>query len=699
MMMMLTLFWILAVPAINAQASVYHNRVIHVHNNGNDNESCLIGLEMRQRKPDRHQYCKTMGFVADKLRNSGSRNVTIILETPISVKKAITFYNHEYLIIQGKGDSTYLNCNCNKPNSIGISFICITNLKLKGFNIMKCCGVMNNYSASVLIKNCSNITIENSQIYNNDYSNGLILLNPSGEVNIRKSKFSGNIPRSSNDISIIGAGLHIEFTQYRSTHAIVTVVISHCDFFDNVLRGQKGNHDDPLPLDVVKKRKWKRQNNGGGMAIALLNGAHSTNISIFDSNFVNNRAWWGGGLCIYVQKGAYKNTVFVSNATFTKNFASWGGGGIQVTLGQLDKKSQNHIYIEGVTFEMNCATFGGGTSVNALLLSYAPKPGEILAFVNCTWYRNAAHYSPAVDLSLYKFDLLRQGYSPSPLFKDIKIQSNYNISKYVDGKNHVIQGAFAITRFTAYFQGNIQFKDNRYTALYLISGRAVFANCSVLFYRNLGIRGGAIAIRSFSALVVNGYSHFTFINNNATRVGGGVYYAPIDQRECFSGQTCFLEYGGKENNVSRRNISFIFSGNKAPLGGTSIYSESIYSCYYAYFEDIGAKISNLTRFFDLIGNFHFDAELHNFNSTATPLTTAPRKMIFNHVSPLKTPPGKSLYFPIVMHDEFNTTIYTEVGLRVAEDSKQVSLDNHFTTNNKTHILGPPDQNVTLMQHR
>ena len=130
MMMMLTLFWILAVPAINAQASVYHNRVIHVHNNGIDNESCLIGQEMRQRKPDHHQYCKTMGFVADKLRNSGSRNVTVILETPISVKKAITFYNHEHLIIQGKGDSTYLSCNCNKPNSIGISFICI---KVKRF--------------------------------------------------------------------------------------------------------------------------------------------------------------------------------------------------------------------------------------------------------------------------------------------------------------------------------------------------------------------------------------------------------------------------------------------------------------------------------------------------------------------------------------------------------------------------------------
>ena len=693
--MMLTLLWILAVPAINllsAQATVYHNRVIHVHKKGNDSENCLTGQDMRQGKPG--QYCKTMGFVADKLRNSGSRNVTVILETPISVKNAITFNNHEHFTIQGKGDSTYLNCNCNKPNSIGISFICITNLKLKGFNIMKCCGVMNNYSASVLIKNCSNITIENSQIHNNDYSNGLILLNPSGGVKIRKCKFSKNgVARSSNDISITGAGLHIEFSQ--CTLAIVTVVISHCDFFRNLLPRQKRSYDDPLPLDVTKKREWKRVNTGGGMAIVLLNGTNATKINMTNCNFMNNRAKWGGGLCLYVQKETYNIVVSVSNSTFVNNSAEWGGGGLQVRLEEIDKKSQNHIYFEEITFERNYAFFGGGTSVSALLLSYISEPGEVLQFINCTWQRNIGRYSPAVDLSPYRSQQSKQGYSPIPLFKDINIQSN---NMAVDKNNHFTQGVFVVTRFTVHFQGSIHFLDNWYTALYLTSGRAVFANCSVRFYRNRGISGGAVALRSFSALVINDSSHFTFINNSATRVGGGIFNALTDQREYFGGQTCFLEYGGRENNVSRRNISFKFDGNKAQLGGTSIYSETILSCHYAYYQDSGAKAKNLTALFDRIGDFRFDndmisSQIH-FNSI-TPLATAARNVLFNATTPLMTLPGKLLHFPLIMYDEFDTIVHSEIGLRV-EDNEQVRLANHFTVNDRTRIFGAPDQNATIV---
>ena len=485
-MMMLALLWILAVPVISARTSVYDNRVIHVHRKGNYSESCLLGQEIRQLQGKHDRYCKTMEFVANKLQNSGSRNVTIILESQIQVNSAINFSDHDVLTIQGRSKDTGLSCNCDKSDSIGILFIRITNLKLTRFNILKCCGVMNNYSASVLIKNCSNITVEDSQIHNNDYSNGLILLNPSGEIKIRKCKFSdNNVARSSkfNDISITGAGLHTEFSQ--CTLAIVTVVISHCDFFHNKLPGQKKTDDDPLPLDVTKQREWKRVNTGGGMAIVLLNGANATKINITNCNFTNNRAEWGGGLCIYVQKDTYNSMVFVSNSTFVNNSAHWGGGGLQVRLEEIDKKSQNHIYFEQITFERNHAFFGGGTSVSALLLGYVSEPGEVLQFINCTWQANAGLYSPAVDLSPYRFQQSRQGYSPIPLFKDINIHSNN-----VDKKKHVIQGVFVVTRFTVHFRGSIHFHDNWYTALYLTSGRAVFANCSVQFYGNQGIRGG-----------------------------------------------------------------------------------------------------------------------------------------------------------------------------------------------------------------
>ena len=235
LLMMLALLLVLAVPVINisltsAQTSLYDNSIIHVYKNGNDTESCLSGQEMRQEKLN--QYCKALVFVADKLRNSGSRNVTII----VIIKKPIAFNNHIGLTIQGRGKGTYLNCNCIKANSSGISFVNTKGLELKHFNIMRCCGVINNYNASVLIKNCSNVTILDSQIYSNHISSGLILLNPVGLVTIHNCKFlNNNVARTSNDVSIIGAGLHIEFSQCMLTN----VLISQCEFANNNYQGKR----------------------------------------------------------------------------------------------------------------------------------------------------------------------------------------------------------------------------------------------------------------------------------------------------------------------------------------------------------------------------------------------------------------------------------------------------------------------------
>ena len=703
-MEILAVFLILVVPMISissqlsAQASVFHNRVIHVHRKGNDNESCLTGNEIGEQRSNK--CCKTLEYVADKLLDSRARNMTIILETAIQVRRSIKFSNHALLTFQGRGEGTRLSCNCKKFDSIGVSFIHIKALKLTHSSIIQCCGVITannlNYTASVLMQDCSDVTIENFQIRDNVYSSGLLLLNPSGEISVRKCKFSRNgAGRSSDTSSLTGAGLHIEL--FQDAPAMVTIAIYNCECARNKFPGIYQNPDNPaLPLDATKKREWKRETIGGGMAIVLQTGSNITRlINITNCTFVDNHAEWGGGLCIYVQKKAHNNKITVSNSKFLKNTAYWGGGGLQVRLEQLNEKSQNYIHLEGVTFENNRAFFGGGTSVSALPLSYVSKAGEILQFINCTWYNNSGNISPAVDLSPHRFQQLKQGYSINPLFKDIKILTNH--MKITKGDGHIVQGVFVVRRFTVQFQGTIEFEDNSYSALYLTSGRAIFVNSSAHFYRNQGISGGAITIRGFSALVVNDSSNFTFINNSAARVGGGIYYAPIDQRQYFSGQICFLEYGGVENDLHRRNITFRFNGNHAPLGGTSIYSESIYSCYYAYFEDNGAQV-NLTAFLNRIGYFYLDTgstQIQLNLSTPTALATAPRNVWFNGTPPLKTTPGKLLHLPLVTYDEFNTNVQSEIGLRV-ENNDQVSLDNHFTSNKYTRVYGAPSQNATLV---
>ena len=447
---MLAVLLILAVPAVmgnsvSGKTTVDDDRVIHVHRKGTDNESCLTGQDMRQGKHD--QYCKTLEYVVNKLQNSGSRNITIIFESQVKLHSTVNFSDHENLTIRGRSKDTKLSCICDKTNnSIGISFIRISNLKVYDFTIVKCCGIMNNYTTSLFIQNCSNVIIEDSQIRNNRYS-GLILVNLSGMIIIRKCKFSENGEKSAST----GAGLYIEFSQYLLT----TVSINQCEFANNKLPGKTVIRNTLIPLNVTEKREWKRESIGGGMAIVFLNGSNAMKITINNSCFISNRADRGGGLCIYAQEETYNIMVSISNSIFVRNIARWGGGGTHIRFGELDKNSLNHISFKDVTFERNRAFFGGGTSISALFLSYVSQPGEVLQFINCMWQGNIGQYSPAVDLSPYRFQQSRQGYSPIPLFKDIKIQSN-NVN--IDNHNHIIQGVFVITRFTVHFKGSIHFK-------------------------------------------------------------------------------------------------------------------------------------------------------------------------------------------------------------------------------------------------
>ena len=187
--------------------------------------------------------------------------------------------------------------------------------------------------------------------------------------------------------------------------------------------------------------------------------------------------------------------------------------------------------------------------------------------------------------------------------------------------------------------------------------------------------------------MINDNSSFLFENNSAARVGGGIYYASSDQREYFEGRTCFLEYGGWEGNVTKRNIRFIFISNEAPLGGISIYSESLFSCYFAYYGTYGHQ-KNLTKLFDRIGMFKFD-------DSNLSLATGARNSLFDAETPVMTHPGKLTSLPLAMYDEFDHVMHSEFALRV-QGNDLMHLDNYYTVKNRTRIYGRVNQTATLV---
>ena len=674
--MLLKMCTIFAVVITTAYSSMYHDRVVHVHQyKGIDNETCLNGYQSWT-----NVFCQSLEFIASKVGKS-SQNVTIILESQVFLTNQVTFENSEFLTIKGKSMSNKINCKCSKGDSRGLLFIHVHHLLLYNTGITHCCLTANIYHASVLLYKCSNITVERVKLHDNFNSSAIVFVNPYGTVSISTSEFmyNGHGGLVANTTSLAG-GIHMQFSERMFT----SVTIFNCKF-----RGNRTPAYNILSRAIESRTDWNGHSLGGGMGIALLKGTTGLTIYIKNSTFHGNSANWGGGLCVYLQKHVFNNSVLVVNSTFISNTAKVGGGGVQVRLGELNEGLENYVLFQEVRFVENFATFGGGVSVNALFVRDITKPGEILQFCNCTWYSNSGQYSPAVDLSPSRFQQSNQGYLPILLFKDSFFKRNHVRYPRNDKQYHVTQGVFIVTRFFVYFQGYLLFEENWYSGLYLTSGRAIFdKNSNVMFHSNNAINGGAIAIYGFSALIVNDNSTFQFINNSAARVGGGIYYASTDQREYFEGRTCFLEYGGNEKNVTKRDIFFTFHDNKAPLGGLSIYSESLFSCYFAYYE---RYTGNLTSLFDGIGTFHFDVQSFD----AAPLATAARNVFFEGVSPVMVIPGNTISLPLAMYDEFHNIMHSEFALRV-EGNKTVHLDNYFTVNNSTRVYGASNQTVKLV---
>lgn len=145
----------------SAQTTVYHGRVICMHMKGNNSEGCLNRYQEEQiNQPN--QCCKTLEFIANKLGSGRSRNITIILKTSIYLTSTVTFKNYDFFAIQGKSETTKLNCKCRKKGnySVGLSFVHINNLQLSHSAITLCCGAISAYSATILVQECSNITIK-----------------------------------------------------------------------------------------------------------------------------------------------------------------------------------------------------------------------------------------------------------------------------------------------------------------------------------------------------------------------------------------------------------------------------------------------------------------------------------------------------------------------------------------------------------
>ncbi len=611
-----------------------------------------------------------------------SSNINLHVTETMNVSSLVRFQNISNLSIVG--DSNNAKFVCTKDFLSGFRFVEVQSLTLSNLVIISCgtdYSFQNyNMTIAIIISSCTDITLSNVTLEASKQTS-LLIENSGGDNFLHKLHILDNVlVNYSTSRGSFAGGMVMFFDEDTKSSRYEIVESTFCN-----ISTPNYIEFNPNELDVTD---WLGYGLGGGISITFSNKSSNHSVLIEKCFFKDNTAPWGGGIHAKFLHSCNNTLISMNNSVFQRCKAKYAGGGIALGFAAhvLSDDYNNSVSIHNTNFLENDALFGAGTYIFSFLGGIQTNENKLIYFFNCTWKKNCAVYSPAVDISPSRFDYLNKGLLPIPEFKDCKFIQNTIYFKEENKTNLVTAGVFVITRFTVRFSGLFLFESNAYNALLLNSGQVILEkNTEVTFTNNRGFRGGAISLHGFSLLLININCKVEFYNNSATEYGGAIFHYTTEQREFFSTRSCFLEYNGNQQlTVSQRNISFVFSGNTAILGGSSIFTSSLFSCFYSYKGSItGHKV---TDFLQDIGNFTF--QLVN-GTTASIGTTG--HVLRNEVEHkiLTTIPGQYFKIPLTLYDELNQSIKSEFFVQEADTTIHTNMNdkNPFTRNGYIKLYG------------
>ena len=628
-------------------------------------------------------------------------NITLAISGDINITEAVLFENISYLsIIRNSIDLTpTLNCTPLANSFPGFKFVNVVSLNISNVKIANCGAGRYSVDSTVItvgvtVTNSSTVSLVNVSIAQS-IGTSLLIENTFGKVLMDNVTVENNrlCLNSSSSVKSFAKGTFILFNSSWTSDDVSDYRITNC-----VFKNITAPDDRPFDTRFVDNTANWFHGIGGGLLIVFDKDSSQITISVENSTFQHNQALWGAGMHLRFQKNAKNNSVQIADSTFYNCTATIGCGGIDIGSSKRSLGLNNNtVSVKNSVFRKNNATmFGGGTCVFAFLSDYARKD-EFVTFHNCSWIDNTARYSPAVDISPARFDRFKDGGSIPliPIFSDCTFKRNRIQWKEWNKTRYITSGVFVITSFTVKFIGRFYFDSNAYTALLLNSGKLILKeNTYIQFVNNTGLQGGAVALHGFSYISVSDNCRVEFINNRATEYGGAIFYYPIEQREFFAGQLCFLRYKGDYNSpVNGRNISFVFVNNYAGVSGSSIYSTSLYACYFFYRYTLRGHSPK--EFVDEIGNFSFTNDIAELNDKAEWATTG-HHFKYTGKQVLKTLPGMNLILPLTVMDELHQTVKSDFFIQVSDSNTSISVSNPYTANGSVVLLGTPNRTANLV---
>ena len=243
------------------------------------------------------------------------------------------------------------------------------------------------------------------------------------------------------------------------------------------------------------------------------------------------------------------------------------------------------------------------------------------------------------------------------------------------------------------FETAVNFTRNKYTALYVLAGSVIFKEkASATFDSNIGYSGGAIALYSFSTIVVDCRANLTFTKNRAYSLGGGIYYHTLDQHNFVSINThCFIRTK-KENTSQHEKAILTFEGNTATIGGNSIYSDSFKECFQFCKHQGPSTFDYFNYFntFNCLGNFSFDKDenesnVYALNSSGKDFNFTENNTSLNYLAI----PGSTLKLHFTIIDDYNHTVHTVVYIK-GEYHSTITLKKPYGWSDTIYPIGEPN---------
>ena len=391
---------------------------------------------------------------------------------------------------------------------IAIQFTNISSLELNSFSVRNCQIICECLSATSSV-NITGLNISQS------FASGIELININN-IFVQSTNFSDNKRQ----------GMKVITHQNASSYS---VLIQNCSFRCN-------NHSD------INDNHSGINAYGGGLFINV-----STNgsfiLTVENSEFINNTAVYGGGVAIiYSYYSSYIQHNFLK-CKFDNNSGTYGGG----------------LYTE-LAGSPSCFDYSNNG----------------ISFEWCNWTANTGIYGSAVMLTSQNGPNLERSEDTVPMFSSCSFHKNSVIrtyqwlwKKYKVRKS--TKGTVYITHSKLLLGGYVKLTENNGSAINLISSHVIcLPGTKVLFDRNYGFDGGALALYSGSSLRLHNNVSIKFQENRARSKGGAIYQ--MNDNDIVS-PLCAIK--DRATNSTQGNRVLTFKNNSAREGGLSIFSSSI----------------------------------------------------------------------------------------------------------------------------